>query len=117
MLLHTITLGKPTRAFSFLRFMYFVSKEIFPGGELPAPEQVIESARAGGFEIEHVESLRPHYVLTLERWLRNLKTNRDRALELVGEDTFQAYQRYLSGSARSFRTGEVSVHQFKVRAQ
>ena len=38
MLLHTITLGKPSKAFSFLRFVHFMSYKIFPGGDVPPPE-------------------------------------------------------------------------------
>jgi cyclopropane-fatty-acyl-phospholipid synthase len=115
LLLHTITLGNPTRSFSFLRFMHFISTTIFPGGELPTPEIVVESARASGFEIEHVECLRTHYVLTLEHWARRLETGRERAVELVGEQTYLDYLRYLRGSAACFRTGQCSVHQFKLR--
>src|SRR5918994_1656721 len=54
MLLHTITYGKPSKAFGFLRFVHFMSVKIFPGGDVPFPERVIEAARLGGFEIAHV---------------------------------------------------------------
>jgi cyclopropane-fatty-acyl-phospholipid synthase len=115
MLLHTITLGKPARTFAFLRFMHFISTRIFPGGDLPTPELVLASARAAGFEIDHVECLRRHYVLTLERWAENLEAHRHRAVDLVGAETYLAYRRYLSGAADCFRTAACSVHQFKLR--
>jgi cyclopropane-fatty-acyl-phospholipid synthase len=116
MLLHTITLGKPTKAFGFLRFVHFMSTKIFPGGDVPPPERVIEYARLGNFEVEHVESLRPHYARTLDQWARNLEASRQRAVEVAGEDNYKIYMKYLTDCANYFRSGEVNVHQFKLRA-
>ena len=115
MLLHTITLGKPSKSFAFLRFAHFLTNKIFPGGDVPPPERVIEFARAGGFEVAHVESLRPHYARTLDHWAANLKANRDRAVEVAGESNYQTYMKYLTGCADYFRSGECNVHQFKLR--
>lgn len=116
MLLHTITLGKPSKAFSFLRFVHFMSVKIFPGGDVPPPERVIEFARAGSFEPVHVESLRPHYARTLDEWAKNLEKNKGRAVEVAGEDTYRTYMKYLTSCAAFFRSGECNVHQFKLRA-
>ncbi|HZN64100.1 MAG TPA: class I SAM-dependent methyltransferase [Tepidisphaeraceae bacterium] len=116
MLLHTITLGKPSKQFSFLRFVHFMSTKIFPGGDVPPPERVVEFARTGNFEVEHVESLRPHYARTLDHWARNLEANHQKAVEVAGEDTYKTYMKYLVDCANYFRSGEVNVHQFKLRA-
>jgi cyclopropane-fatty-acyl-phospholipid synthase len=114
MLLHTITLGKPSKAFGFLRFVHFMSTKIFPGGDVPPPERVVEAARDGGFELVRVTGLRPHYARTLDCWAANLTANRDRAVELAGEDVFKTYMKYLTSCAAFFRSGEVNVHQFKL---
>jgi cyclopropane-fatty-acyl-phospholipid synthase len=116
MLLHTITLGKPSKAFSFLRFVHFMSTKIFPGGDVPAPEKVIEFARNANFEPEHVESLRAHYAQTLDCWAANLQANREKAVAVAGEGNFKTYMKYLVDCANFFRSGEVNVHQFKLRA-
>ena len=115
MLLHTITLGKPSKAFSFLRFVHFIGVKIFPGGDVPPPERVVESARAGGFELAHAESLRPHYARTLDCWAANLQAARDPAVAMVGEGTYNTYVKYLTGCAAYFRSGECNVYQFKLR--
>jgi cyclopropane-fatty-acyl-phospholipid synthase len=115
LVLHTITFGKPQVAFSFLRFIHFVSKEIFPGGDIPNPERVVTEARAGGFELVHVESLRPHYARTLDCWSANLMANRERATFLMGEQVVTKYMRYMTQAAQYFRSGECNVHQFKLR--
>ena len=114
MLLHTITLGRPSKSFSFLRFAHFLSREIFPGGDVPSPELVVESARAAGFELVHAESLRPHYARTLDCWAERLQANRAQAVKVAGEATFKTYMKYLSGCANLFRTGECNLYQFKL---
>jgi cyclopropane-fatty-acyl-phospholipid synthase len=99
LLLHTITLGKPTKSFGFLRFVHFMSTKIFPGGDVPPPERVLESARAAGFEAVHIESLRSHYARTLDCWASNLEGNVERAVALVGDEVYQTYLKYLRGCA------------------
>jgi len=115
MLLHTITLGKPARSLNFLRFARFISREIFPGGDVPAPEAVVESARTGGFELIHAESLRPHYARTLDCWAANLSSRETDAIALVGDATYRTYIKYLTSCADFFRSGEINVYQFKLR--
>ena len=115
MLLHTITLGKPSKSFSFLRFVHFMSYKIFPGGDVPPPERVFEMARAGGFELVHLESLRPHYARTLDCWAENLQKNQAKAIKVAGEETFKTYMKYLTDCSKFFRSGEVNVYQYRLR--
>lgn len=115
MLLHTITVGKPSDDWDFFRFVHFINTEIFPGGDVPPPELVVGSAREAGFELVHAESLRPHYARTLDCWAANLESRRDDALKLVGEETYAKYMKYLTGCANLFRGGETNLHQFKFR--
>lgn len=115
MLLHTITRGKPCTDDDFLRFVLFIAKVIFPGGEIPAPEQVLHDSRNHGFETVHVESLRLHYARTLDTWSANLAAKREEAMRITSEQTYDTYQHYLRGCARYFRSGEINIHQFKMR--
>ena len=111
----SITFGKPSKVFSFLRFVRFMSKEIFPGGDVPTPEVVIKCARSAHLELDHVESMRKDYVHTLECWENNLEANRKLAVELTNEATYSMYKKYLTSCAAYFRSGECNVHQFKLR--
>ena len=115
MLLHTITFGKPSKSFAFLRFVHFMSAKIFPGGDVPFPERVVEAARNANFEVAHVESLRPHYARTLDHWAHNLEAAREQAVAVAGEHTYRTYMKYLTGCAAYFRSGECNVYQFKLR--
>jgi cyclopropane-fatty-acyl-phospholipid synthase len=95
-----------------LRFMRFIQHEIFPGGQLPAKEDIEEFSQAAGFACEQVEMLRPHYARTLDTWAANLEANRDRALAVQSEEVYDRYLRYLVGCADFFRRGITEVAQF-----
>ncbi|MBF6171854.1 cyclopropane mycolic acid synthase family methyltransferase [Nocardia blacklockiae] len=94
------------------RFHVFVKRYIFPGGQLPRPEEVTEPARAAGFDVTRVHSLQPHYAYTLDRWALALREHRDEAVRLTDEQTYERYAHYLTGCADRFRRGLLDVMQF-----
>jgi cyclopropane-fatty-acyl-phospholipid synthase len=112
LLVQTITVGKPSRSFELLRFAYFLYTELFQTAELPRPEQVIGPAREAGLELLHAETLRPHYVRTIEAWLTNLQANREAAIQATSPELYEKFLIYLNGSARYYRSGETNVYQF-----
>jgi cyclopropane-fatty-acyl-phospholipid synthase len=89
----------------------FISRYIFPDGELIEVGAVVSAMQRAGFEVRHVESLREHYGLTLRRWLANLEEHWAQAVAEVGERRCRAWRLYLAGSAWSFETGRIAVHQ------
>jgi cyclopropane-fatty-acyl-phospholipid synthase len=89
----------------------FISRYIFPDGELHPVTEVMVAMRAAGLEVRDVEALREHYPLTLRRWLANLRANRDRAIAIVGAERERTWQLYLLVSALGFESGDISVYQ------
>jgi len=117
LLLHTITTGTPNASFAFKRWTHFIITNIFPGGRLPDPEQVVSHSRRAGFELLHAESLRLHYARTLDLWAENLQSNRERAVEITSDETYETYLKYLTSCAEHFRAGDVNVYQFLLSLQ
>ena len=89
----------------------FLTKEVFPGGELVRLIDVIRAAELAGFEVMDVENLRPHYALTCRAWVSRLQKNRSRCLQSVDTETYRTWLLYLAASAASFETGESELHQ------
>ncbi len=120
MLLHTI-LAHTQKFFrdngikltiSDLKFMRFIGTEIFPGGQLPAVEDIEKLAADSGFTLERIHLLRPHYARTLDMWAENLAAKRDEAIAITDEATYDKYMKYLNGCADFFRRGITNIGQF-----
>jgi cyclopropane-fatty-acyl-phospholipid synthase len=120
MLLHTI-LAHTQKFFrdngikltiSDLKFMRFIGSEIFPGGQLPAVEDIEDLAEKSGFTLERIHLLRPHYARTLDIWADNLAAHRDEAIALTSDEIYDRYMKYLTGCADFFRRGITNVGQF-----
>ena len=120
MLLHTI-LAHTQKFFrennikvtiSDLKFMKFIEAEIFPGGRLPAVEDIEELAAGSGFTLERIHLLRPHYARTLDMWAARLEANREEAIAITSPEVYDRYMRYLVGCADFFRRGITNIGQF-----
>jgi cyclopropane-fatty-acyl-phospholipid synthase len=97
---------------SDLRFMRFVGKEIFPGGQMPSAEDVVEFSSGAGFSMDALQVMNQHYVRTLDTWAANLEASRDDAIAATSDEIYQRYMRYLTGCADFFRRGITEVGQF-----
>ena len=120
MLLHTI-LAHTQKFFhdngikltiSDLKFMRFIGTEIFPGGQLPAVEDIELLAEGSGFTLERTHLLQQHYARTLDMWADNLLANREQAISLTSQEVYDRYLRYLTGCADFFKRGITNVGQF-----
>ena len=120
MLLHTILTYTQkqmhergvTLMMSDVRFMRFIGTVIFPGGQLPAQEDIFKFAEAAGFSVEKVQLLREHYERTLNIWAANLEANKEKAIAIQPEEVYDRYVHYLTGCENFFRKGISNVGQF-----
>ena len=120
MLLHTI-LAHTQKFFhdngikltiSDLKFMQFIGTEIFPGGRLPAVEDIEQLASDSGFTLERTHLLQQHYARTLDMWAENLVAKQDEAIAITSQEVYDRYMKYLVGCADFFRRGITNVGQF-----
>ena len=97
----------------------FISKYIFPGGELLHVSHVLKEMALAGLEVVDSENLRPHYARTLWAWSDGLEGRLDDArrilastMDAAGADrVLRAYRLYLAGCAMGFEQGWTSLHQ------
>jgi cyclopropane-fatty-acyl-phospholipid synthase len=93
------------------RASHFVDRYVFPDGELVPVETAICAARAAGFELIDVQSLRPHYALTLAGWVARLEANWDAAVAAAGEEVARTWRLYMSAARLGFEQGDLDVCQ------
>lgn len=89
----------------------FVSRYVFPDGELQEVGGVVSAMQRLGFEARDVKSLREHYGRTLRSWVRNLESNWSEAVDLVGLGRAKVWRLYMAGSALGFEASRINVHQ------
>jgi cyclopropane-fatty-acyl-phospholipid synthase len=93
------------------RHRTFISRFVFPDGELHPLSDLLSEMHEAGLEVRDVESLREHYVLTLRHWVHNLAAARDAAVREAGAEVERIWRLYMTGSASAFASGEISVFQ------
>lgn len=113
--LQTMTIGKPSNSLKLFRYAHFLLKEVYYGGELPTPEQVVKSSRENGFELLDMQSIRPHYPRTIDEWVRNLENNKDAAIRATNEENYERFMKYLQGASEFYRTGETNAYHYLMR--
>ncbi len=89
----------------------FISRYVFPDGELHPVTDVMAAMRATGLEVRDVESLREHYALTLRCWLANLVAGRELALDEIGAERERICRLYTLASALAFEGGDITIYQ------
>ena len=89
----------------------FISRFIFPDGELVRVSEALAAAEVAGFEVRDVENLREHYVRTLRAWVAKLERNRAIAVAAADEHAFRTWRLYMAASAQGFRVGRLGLFQ------
>jgi cyclopropane-fatty-acyl-phospholipid synthase len=92
-------------------FTEFINRYVFPDGQLDNISNIQRTMETARFEIADVEALRPHYALTLRRWVKRLEGNHERALQFVNEATYRVWRLYMAASALEFESGDVGIYQ------
>jgi cyclopropane-fatty-acyl-phospholipid synthase len=89
----------------------FINRYVFPDGQLDNISNIQQLMERARFEIADVEALRPHYALTLRRWVGRLENNHAQALQYVNEATYRVWRLYMAACALEFEAGGVGIYQ------
>jgi cyclopropane-fatty-acyl-phospholipid synthase len=89
----------------------FGRRYVFPDGDLASITNTQQQLAAAGLEIRDVESLREHYVLTLQHWLARLESNHEKVVQLTDEVTYRVFRIYFAASADAFTAGRLNIYQ------
>jgi len=89
----------------------FLSRYVFPDGELQPLATHVAVLEQAGFEVRGVEALREHYALTCRAWVGNLERSWDDAVRASSPGRARVWRLYLAGSALAFEQRRVGVNQ------
>ncbi len=89
----------------------WIGKYIFPNGELPAMQQVVDACE-DRFVVEDVHNFGADYDRTLMAWHENFEATWPRWREHYGERFGRMWKYYLQSSAGAFRARDIHLWQF-----
>ncbi len=89
----------------------FIERFIAPDMYMRPVGETVAFFERAGLEVRDLHALREHYVLTVAGWLENFHRNRDRLVELRGEEVVRVWELYLVGGSMAFRDGRMGVDQ------
>ncbi|EGX57088.1 cyclopropane-fatty-acyl-phospholipid synthase [Streptomyces zinciresistens K42] len=90
----------------------FIEAYIAPDMHMRPMGETVGLLEAAGLEVRSVESLREHYVRTINVWHRTLEERWAEFVRLVGEETARVWRLYLIGGALAFEERRMGVDQF-----
>ena len=89
----------------------FLTRYVFPDGELQPLATHVRVLEEAGFEVCDVEALRRHYALTCRAWVSNLERRWDEAVRLSSPGRARVWRLYLAGSALAFEHHRAGANQ------
>ncbi len=93
----------------------FVLKHIFPGGQIPNNDWILNKARANGLNIIHFEGFGgQHYAKTLRTWRENMWKEKDYIRSKYPEELLLKYDYYFSICEAGFNTGYLGIGHYVI---
>ena len=93
----------------------FLSKHIFPGGQLPNSDWITNSVIMNGLNIIHTEFFGgQHYARTLHIWRENMLSKKDYILKHYGKKLLDTYEYYMSVCEAGFISGSMCIGHYVI---
>ena len=89
----------------------WITTYIFPGGYLPTLREELNIAADLNFHVLDIESLRLHYMKTLEEWCKNFMNHLDEEKEMFDDEFLRMWHLYLATCAAGFHYWDIDIHQ------
>ena len=115
LVLHTISTNRDDTRCDSGATRIFVTKHIFPEGQIPKVEWVMQAAARNGFDLLHLETLAgSHYARTLRHWRQNMMAARERTLARgwATDRLVRAYEYYFASCEAAFENNQMQLSHF-----
>jgi len=93
----------------------FISKHIFPGGQIPNNDWITNAVMRAGLNIIHSEFFGgQHYARTLRHWRENMMKNKEYIIKQYGIQLLNTYEYYLASCEAMFNTGSMGISHYVI---
>jgi cyclopropane-fatty-acyl-phospholipid synthase len=94
----------------------FNKRYVWPGFHWFTLGEHVKALEENGFELVRLTNLSRHYSKTTAAWCERMMAQADRMRELLGEQTFRAWQVYLASASEGFIARAIHVYRLYCRA-
>ena len=90
-------------------------KYVFPGGYLPAKDEIFEAAKDADFLVEEFRDDTQDYIRTMTEWIRNLEDHQGNIEKMFDKRFYRLWYLWMHGAKVNFELGEMSLFRIKLR--
>ena len=90
-------------------------KYVFPGGYLPAKDELLEAANQAGFILEEFCDDTPDYIRTMTEWIHGLEGNRGDIERKYGQSFYRLWELWTHGARVAFEIGSMNLFRIRLR--
>ena len=90
-------------------------KYVFPGGYLPAKEELISAATQAGFLVEEFRDDMPDYLRTMTEWIKNLERHRADIERKFDPSFYRLWELWMHGAKVAFEINSMSLFRIRLR--
>ena len=88
----------------------FINTYIFPGGQIPNNDWILDKIKSNGLNVIHFESFGgQHYAKTLDAWRNNMLNSADYVKKHFSEELLLKFDYYFSICRSGFITGNLAI--------
>jgi len=91
----------------------WIATRVFPGAYFPALAEILAPMGEHGLHAADIESLGPHYAMTLDRWHEAFERVAPMVARMYDARFVRMWRLYLRASAAAFRVGNMTVWQIQ----
>ena len=90
-------------------------KYVFPGGYLPAKEELLAAANQAGFSVEEFRDDTPDYLRTMTEWVRNLENHREDIERKFDQSFYRLWELWMHGAKVAFEVNSMSLFRMRLK--
>jgi cyclopropane-fatty-acyl-phospholipid synthase len=103
---------------NYLKNSNYIKKYIFPGGELLSLDQITKASEKENLSITQVEKIGLHYAKTLDKWKKNMESQKEEIFNLgFGEEFYKKWLYYFIYCSVGFETSYLDDVQITLEKQ
>ena len=90
-------------------------KYVFPGGYLPAKEELLAAANQAGFSVEEFRDDTPDYLRTMTEWIKNLENHREDIERKFDQSFYRLWELWMHGAKVAFEVNSMSLFRMRLK--